>query len=238
MTTTEAQTDATVTQRQRENFFLTFHPLCETTTGRLAVSAHGAQPFIDGSCRREPDLESDPPTFTELCRPTRGPRFEVGTRILYATVKNPNPTLRGWGLVAGLEVIKVCSSHGEASHWFLDQALALPSNCMVEGNNPKPLHLTTGLPADNGNPQQTWIQGGEPPRTLAEWDAHYAHRAGKYPKFAICKHLQTPRLRDAPFYNSALKQCFETGKVPLTRFRAAKISDLEFEKVLMLMARA
>lgn len=222
-------------QRQRDHHFLTFHPLCETATGRLAVQQHGKPPFIDGSCRREPDLQSNPPTFTQLCRPNRGPKFEVGTRVVYATIKNPNSTCRGWGLVAALEVVEVFKSHEEAAKWFREQGLKLPSNCIVEGNDPKPLHLTTGLPADNGNPQQNWSQGGRPPRTLREWDAHYQYRAGRYPKFAVCKHLETPRLHDAPFYNTTLKRCFVNGEVPLTRFRAAEISSAEFAKVRVLM---
>jgi hypothetical protein len=227
-----------VKQDRRKNFFLTFHPICETAIGRIAVSDHGTPPFIDGSCRREPDLESDPPTFTELCRPGDGPRFEVGNRILYATIKNPNVTCRGWGLVAALEVIKVHASHEEAARWFRDRKLRLPSNYIGDGNPCKPLHLTTGLPADHGNPQQQWSQSGKPPGTLAEWDAHYKHRASTYAKFAVCKHLQPPRLRDAPFYISELKQCFESGEVPITRFRGARISDAEFENVATLMSRA
>lgn len=227
-----------MTHRRRENFFLTFHPLCETITGRKAVTEHQQPSFIDGSCRREPDLESDPPTFTQLCRPGKGPRFEVGDRVLYATIKNPTITHRGWGLVAALEIVKLCDSHEEAARWFREKGLRLPSNCVVEGNDPKPLHFTTGLPAENGNPQQNWSQGGEPPRTLAEWDAHYKSRAAKYPKFAICTHLQPPRLHDAPFYNTSLKECFDGGRVPLTRFRAAKITNAEFDNVEALLDRA
>ncbi|TWO66015.1 hypothetical protein FN976_26920 [Caenimonas sedimenti] len=155
--------------------------------------------------------------------------------MLYATVKNPNPTCRGWGLVAALEVVNVFASHEEAARWFQDRNVPLPSNCIVEGNDCKPLHLTTGLPADNGNPQQNWSQGGEPPRTLAEWDAHYWYRASKHTKFAVCKHLIPARLRDAPFYTTELEGCFDTGEVPFTRFRAAKISEAEFNRVARLM---
>lgn len=219
-----------------QDFFLTFHPLCETETGRRAVSEHGEPSFVDGSCRREPDLECVPPTFTELCRPGQRSRFEVGNRVLYATIKNPNRTCRGWGLVAAVEVVHVCASHEEAANWLRDRDFNLPSNCLVEGNDCKPLYLTTGLPADNGNPQQNWAQSGEPPRTLAEWDAHYWCRAGEFSRFAICKHLLPPRLRDAPFYDSELKQCFAGGAVPLTRFRAAAITAGEFEEVAALMA--
>jgi hypothetical protein len=38
-----------------------FRPLAKTPNGRNAIKQHSLPPFIDASCRREPDLESQLP---------------------------------------------------------------------------------------------------------------------------------------------------------------------------------
>jgi hypothetical protein len=59
-------------------FFPTsFRPISLTAAGRRAVRERGYAPFIDGSCRREPDFEARFPAITALCRPTFAPRVIV-----------------------------------------------------------------------------------------------------------------------------------------------------------------
>ena len=70
-------------------FFLnSYRPLQLTSGGRAAASGHGIAPYIDASCRREPDFEARWPTITALCRRTKfAPRLHVGDRVAYMTVK-------------------------------------------------------------------------------------------------------------------------------------------------------
>ena len=69
-------------------FLATFRPLIHSPGGRDAARRYGLPPFIDGSCRREPDLESPFPSITATCRAGKfAPRLVVGDRVAYLTVK-------------------------------------------------------------------------------------------------------------------------------------------------------
>src|SRR5437879_479234 len=67
-------------------FLATYHPLAQTSCGRQAIREHALLPFIDGSCRREPDFESRFPSITATCRGRNcAPRLCVfnGQRQIY-----------------------------------------------------------------------------------------------------------------------------------------------------------
>ena len=65
-----------------------FRPLTRTAAGRAAVQGYGIRPFVDGSCRREPDLESDFPSITALCRfRSFAPRLQENEIAVYLTVQ-------------------------------------------------------------------------------------------------------------------------------------------------------
>jgi hypothetical protein len=49
-------------------YVTTYRPICATAEGRRAVDEHQLAPFIDASCRREPDFEAAYPTISALCR--------------------------------------------------------------------------------------------------------------------------------------------------------------------------
>jgi hypothetical protein len=69
-------------------YLATFRPLVQRSAGRRAVQRYGLPPFIDGSCRREPDFESRYPSISATCRAGHfAPRLTVGDRIAYLTVK-------------------------------------------------------------------------------------------------------------------------------------------------------
>jgi hypothetical protein len=69
-------------------FLATFHPLIRTSRGRKAVQEYRLPPFIDGSCRREPDFESPFPSITAICRAGNfAPRLRVDDQVVYLTVK-------------------------------------------------------------------------------------------------------------------------------------------------------
>lgn len=52
-------------------YLVTYRPLAYSVAGRKAAEAHGIPPFVDGSIRREPDLESAYPSISCLCRTAR-----------------------------------------------------------------------------------------------------------------------------------------------------------------------
>ena len=49
-------------------FLATYRPICASAHGRQAVADFGIPPFVDASCRREPDFESSFPSISALCR--------------------------------------------------------------------------------------------------------------------------------------------------------------------------
>jgi hypothetical protein len=120
-------------------FYNSFRPLVKTAAGRTAVHRFRLPPFIDGSCRREPDLQSEFPSISALCRAGMfAPRLHVGDTVIYVTVKGR------WQrrLVAVLQVRERFDAHDDAAEWYRQLGLLVPSNCMVRGNNPIPYEQT------------------------------------------------------------------------------------------------
>jgi hypothetical protein len=143
-------------------FYNSFRPLLNTSAGRSAVRRFELPPYIDGSCRREPDFESDFPSISGLCRKDKfAPRLHVGDTTIYVTTKG------GWGrrLVAILRVRERFESHGEAAVWYQKLGLPLPSNCWVDGNPPIPYEQTV-----QDSPERSW-------------DIDYRRRSRTYPTF-------------------------------------------------------
>jgi hypothetical protein len=152
-----------------------FRPLISRTAGHKAARIYKLPPFIDGSCRREPDFQSQFPSITALCRFTKfAPRLHEDDLIAYITVKGKyiNESDEHWRLVAILQVLKRFQSHKDAAIWYGEQGLSLPSNCMVEGNPPIQLDQTVATH-----------------ETVEEWDRVYRFRAWKCPVFLACTAL-------------------------------------------------
>jgi len=169
-----------------------YHPLVETKAGQRAILRHGLPPFVDSSCRREPDFESPYPSITALCRAVAfAPYIQCGDTVVYITVRGrwlDSPKEDHWRLTAILRIIERCESHAEAASWYRDKGLALPSNCMVPGNPPLPLEMT-GL-ASRGRPAPTppTLTGRPLPmvdETLAGWDASYKRRSSRWGVFLV-----------------------------------------------------
>jgi hypothetical protein len=77
------------------DFLAAFRPMVITKAGRDASARFGLPPFIDGSIRREPDLESPYPSISALCRGALfAPRLRPGDRVAFITVKGAYPPLR------------------------------------------------------------------------------------------------------------------------------------------------
>lgn len=163
----------------------TYHPMAGTKSGRDACQRDGIEPFVDGSIRREPDLEHPFPSISCLCRAGKfAPRLRVGDTVVYLTVKGRYCGIRipHWRLTAVLKVERIFATHVDAARWYHSQDLPLPSNCMVPGNPPKALRQSNCKyrPVGCAKPNQQ------------SWDNGYKKRAAANGTFIVC----TPRFID------------------------------------------
>jgi|SRR5208283_1187834 len=197
-------------------FLATYRPLVKSLHGRQAMQRRGLPPFIDGSCRREPDFESPFPSITATCRGgSFAPRLQVGDRIAYLTVKGKyfNDPENGWRLVAVLRVIRRFSSHKEAASWYESQDQPLPSNCLVDGNPPKPLEFTNGSPPAEVRKR---VEGKQVSiRIVRLWDATYRQRVTKWPVFLATEAEVIELNRPPRVSETQMRSAF--GRIPSTR---------------------
>jgi hypothetical protein len=150
------------------SFLVSFRPLVNRRAGRIAAERFGLPPFIDGSCRREPDFESAFPSISALCRGANfAPRLHRDNTAVYITTKGRWLGHREphWRLVAVLRVRERFESHLDAAHWYREQGLPLPSNCWVPENAPIAYERTV-----QDSPRETWDRG-------------YRVRARRFPVF-------------------------------------------------------
>jgi hypothetical protein len=197
----------------------TYEPLAATAAGRGASERRSIPPFVDGSIRREPDLEHQYPSISCLCRGDKfAPRLGVGDVVVYMTKKarygGPTPH---WRMTAVLEVAATFDTHTAAAAWYRGQGLSAPNNCMVEGTVPHPVSESHRHNKHRQPDEERW-------RRL--WDAGYAARARKHGRFVACRPLWRELTWDAPVvHESDLKAVF--GRVPGTRNPGAlEINDL------------
>jgi hypothetical protein len=194
-------------------FLATYRPLVRSASGRQAIQQHSLPPFIDGSCRREPDFESPFPSITATCRAGNfAPRLQAGDRVAYLTVRGQYLSDREsrWRLVAVLRVVHRFASHTEAADWYKGQNLPLPSNCFADGNPPKPLELT------NGDPPTEVKQLGEhdPVRIIRLWDATYRKRIARWPVFLATEAVFLELNQPPQLVEAQLRSIF--GRIPST----------------------
>jgi hypothetical protein len=124
----------------------TYTPLARSVAGREASLRFTLPPFIDGSIRREPDLQHDWPAISCLCRAGKfAPRLQLGDIVAYMTCTGnwhkpgDEAAPRNRRLTAVLRVEALCKSHEDAAAWYTARKLPLPSNCMVPGNDAQAL---------------------------------------------------------------------------------------------------
>jgi hypothetical protein len=169
-------------------FLATYRPLIKSAGGRRAAKQRGLPPFIDGSCRREPDFEARFPSITATCRGGNfAPRLDVGDRVAYLTVKGRymGDEEAGWRLVAVLRVMERFGSHDEAAIWYRRKGVPLPSNCLVDGNPPEPFEITNASPP--AEVKTRVLAERDPRRTIRLWDATYRRRISRWPVFLACE---------------------------------------------------
>jgi len=170
------------------NFLTTYRPLCGTAFGRRSIALHALPPFVDGSCRREPDLQHEWPSISALCRAgSFAPRLREGDKVAYMTKKGfYGQRTPHWRLTALLQVIHRFESHQEAAHWYLEKSTGLPRNCMVPRNPPLPLDHTD-FELDRN--LKSRMKALSPAAAIRLWDAAYRQRAELYPVLLACKPL-------------------------------------------------
>lgn len=213
----------------RDSFLLnSYTPLVASAFGRAASRERGICPFVDGSIRREPDLEHEFPSISCTCRKGKfAPRLQVGDTVGYMTVKRrychgEKPHRR---LTAVLHVIERCESHAEAAEWYRSRGLTLPSNCMVADNPSKPLEESHMIHRARRQ------FAGE--RLLRTWDREYRLRTAEFGTFIICKSMFRSLSWDAPVVNDEqLKAAF--GKIPGTQ-NPGIVSALGFHEFMRLL---
>lgn len=192
------------------NLYLnTYAPLVATASGRAASETHGLLPFVDGSIRREPDLQHPMPSISCLCRGSKfAPRLRPDDRVIYMTKKaRYGHPQRHWRMTAVLRVSRMFESHARAAAWYAENGLCVPSNCMVEGNPPNPLDHSHRQNTNKHLPDTKFLQ---------RWDAGYRFRSKQNGTFVACEPLWVDLTWNAvAVHEEDLQHVF--GKVPATR---------------------
>ncbi len=193
------------------NFYLnSYAPLVASNAGREASKQFAIPPFVDGSIRREPDLEHEFPAISCLCRADKfAPRLIEGDVVAYMLRKETYGTGRAQRrLTALLRVIAIHKSHTEGSKWYVDRGLRLPNNCMVHGNS--------AMPFEHSHRRVRTSNTLAASQTYKDWDIGYRARAMKFGTFVICQSLYCDLTWNSPeILDSHLIQAF--GQVPGTR---------------------
>jgi hypothetical protein len=173
-------------------YLTTYTPLVATKAGREASTAFGIAPFVDGSIRREPDLEHTFPAISSLCRADKfAPRLKVGDVVAYMLRKGSyGHKPRHWRLTAVMRVLEVCPTHLLGANWYRSRNLPLPNNCWVTGNPPKPL--------EQSHRRHEHSDSLTPEQIHREWDVQYRARAMKWGAFVVCERLYCRLGWDAP----------------------------------------
>ena len=201
-------------------FLNSYKPLCYFKEGRTAIKEFGFPPFIDASCRREPDFQSKFPSISALCRIEKFvPRLDVGNSIVYMTTQGkykPENFLH-WRLTAILKVLHRFESHREAADWYQENSLPLPSNCIVPQNPCLPYQKTGGAK------DLRYVFPIE--KRLKKWDGEYKRRMRICGIFIVCQ-AEFLELYNPPILTrEKLRQIFDG--IPGTQ-NPPQISEKEF----------
>lgn len=217
-----------------------FRPLCMNNLGHKAISTFGFPPFIDASCRREPDFQNPCPSISSLCRQgVFAPHLQLGDIVLYITVKGKY-TVRKEAhhrLVAVLQVENIFSNHAQGQIEYLSQGYETPSNCIVPGNYPYNFDQTAGdfktkkeLNGYLRKDANTQFLIGR--RRLKHWDKKYSDKSLKWSCFVKTKILYMNLQDPKPIFVHNFNAIF--NKMPNTR-TPNKISSNQFTELLKLI---
>ncbi len=199
-------------------FLASYAPLIMSGEGKLAAKQFRIPPYVDYSCRREPDFESPFPSISAICRATKFvPRLRESDTIVYVTKKHAYPGHPGKHrrLTAILKVTRRFESHEDAAEWYEHEGLLLPRNCLVGDIPPLELGHTGCKPAEFD--------------TVEQWDAEYRRRVKTTPQFLACEPLflclhAPPVVTEEMMYDAF-------GRIPGTR-NPPKIPESEYRRLI------
>ncbi len=211
------------------SFYLnTYAPLVSCKAGRDASRIYDIPPFVDGSIRREPDLEHPFPAITCLCRGNNfAPRLKPDDVVAYMLKKGRYGQKQSHRrLTAVLRVLEVLSSHSSGETWYRDRKLHLPNNCCVRGNPAKPIEHSHRLHRLSKNLATKDI--------YRRWDLGYQARIRINGTFVVCESLYCDLNWSAPVVTDRqLKTAF--GKIPGTR-NPGRLSIKHAQRLLSLLS--
>jgi len=166
-------------------FLAKYRPLIASENGQRAIKDYSVPPYVDAACRREPDFENPFPGISGLAFADKfAPKLRAGDVVIYVTQKGKYdgfPVLH-WRVVAALKVEAHFESHEAAAAWYREHNRALPSNIVVDGNEPVAMERTCQMHADDAGKEH-------PVRSLDEWDTRFQERVADYGAFAATRPL-------------------------------------------------
>lgn len=157
-------------------YLSSFYPLCSTRTGKKAIAKFNLYPFIDGSCRREPDFQNELPCITGLCRPGFAEKLEIDDKIIYVTNK------KGIGarkIIAELRVVRIFENHEKAADFYRSINKEIPNNLMATGSQPFDL--------DKTHRKMGWDEWVKSNNSLEQWNNEYIKRSKSNPIVIQCE---------------------------------------------------
>jgi len=209
--------------------------------GVEAIRYSSLPPFIDNSCRREPDFQNPHPSITALCRgQTFAPRLRVGDLVLYMTVGGVYPPFKcGHHLVAVLQVKEVYETHQDAKKWYEEHGFQIPANCMVPDNPPCRYEMTAGkYEKREKHCIDKYLSHNEKDKEtigkamIQKWDEEYRIRAEEHPVFVRTAPLYIELLAPQVIRRDQFVEIF--GKVPVTQ-TPINLTIKEFRSLMKLI---
>lgn len=199
-----------------------FRPLCWNEVGLEAITLHGHPPFIDASCRREPDFENPHPSISALCRGRAfAPHLKTGDVVVYMTVGGVfSPYKQGHHLVSILQVEHVHLTHINGCSWYASNGYPIPSNCLVPTNAPYGFDHTAG-DFNNKKERMRYLSMPLSSKTrfgslrVVSWDSRYLSRVTTWPCFVRTRSIYVELNRPPLITPSEFGKIF--GRVPNTR---------------------
>jgi len=210
---------------------VSYAPLCRNSFGRKAMQEYGLNPFIDSSCRREPDLDSKYPSITATCRAGKlAPVLNVNDILIYLAKYGGS-----YNMTAILKVIETLDTHEQGAKWYLGRGLKIPSNCIVTDNPPENYFATAG----NFGPERDIRKFESLPEDrklrLAEvklraWDSGYRSRVREYPRLNITEPIYLNTKNPITISPGELRSWFD-NKIPGTQ-NPRKLKQEEYQHFL------
>ncbi|MEO9851904.1 MAG: hypothetical protein ABJE80_22890 [Reichenbachiella sp.] len=200
-----------------------YQPLCSNLFGREAIKKYHLNPYIDGSCRREPDLENKYPSISSLCRQDSfATKLYPNDVVVYMALKS-DETNSEYRLVSILKVKKRCDTHYLGKMWYDSQNELIPNNCMVKGNPPKTFDMTKSRYTSKKNMLDYWNKPANKQKIIGDrivekWNSEYQQKSERWSTFIIAKSLFnsiTLNIEPPVITTNDFKSIL--GRVPLTR---------------------